>query len=205
VKRQWYRWSGGEWVESGGPASLPEGKNVLEVKVEDNAWTGAQQIGNVAVVNLGEYWLDTKPPVTTVQLSPSTPDGANGWYTKSPTVTLVAVDPNGANGSGVVRTEYSIDGGAAVRYTGPFVVGPGSHEVRYWSTDGAGNVEAAKSLTVAVIGAAVKITSGPNATVLGDSVTIEWETDVSSSSVVEYGLSTDYGRFSRANQGQATE
>ena len=223
VKRQWYQWAGGGWNESGGPASLPEGKSALEVKVEDNAWNGGSQDGNVAVVNLGEYWkdtanpslslsgpatstwlntpqtvtwsatdatsgildkkltwdnggqtnasptaipqgkrsatvwakdnalneatqtygpwwIDTTPPVPGVALSPSAPNGENGWYVSDPTMSVVATDPNGTDGSGVNATFYTLDGAPEAPFTVPVLVsGDGIHTCSARATDVAGN------------------------------------------------------------------
>jgi PKD repeat protein/glucose/arabinose dehydrogenase/type 1 glutamine amidotransferase len=90
---------------------------------------------------------DTTAPVTTATTDPATP-GPGGWFTGPVTVSLAAADEQG--GSGVARTEYTVDGGAFVPYTVPFTVtGDGTHEVTYRSVDAAGNVESAKTLAVA--------------------------------------------------------
>ena len=88
---------------------------------------------------------DTTAPVTTAAVS-GTP--VDGWLTGAATVTLTAADA----GSGVAGTEYQLDGATAwTAYTAPVVVsGDGSHELRFRSTDEAGNVETAKSVTVKI-------------------------------------------------------
>jgi regulation of enolase protein 1 (concanavalin A-like superfamily) len=89
---------------------------------------------------------DVVAPVTTATTNPAAP-GASGWYTGPVTVTLAATD----DGSGVDRTEYTVDGGAWTAYTAPFAVsGDKAHTVRYRSADKAGNVETAKTLAVKV-------------------------------------------------------
>ncbi|NOU74992.1 DNRLRE domain-containing protein, partial [Paenibacillus sp. LMG 31458] len=50
---------------------------------------------------------DVDPPVTTAMITPDQPDGQNGLYVNPVTVTLTATD----YGSGVEKTEYSLDGG----------------------------------------------------------------------------------------------
>ena len=91
---------------------------------------------------------DETAPVTTATTDPANP-GPSGWYTAPVTVTLAAADEEG--GSGVGSTEYSVDGGAFTAYGEPFAVsGDGTHEVRYRSTDAAGNVEEAGTLAVKV-------------------------------------------------------
>jgi hypothetical protein len=85
--------------------------------------------------------VDTTPPVTTATLTPGI---RNGWYA-SPTLTLTATD--GPSGSGVARTDYSLDGGATVQYIGPISgFTTGNHFVQYFSTD----VEATKLIAFKV-------------------------------------------------------
>jgi len=90
---------------------------------------------------------DTVAPVTAADV---TGPATNGWFTAAATVTLTATDNSG--GSGVARTEYQIDAATAwTAYTEPVTVaGDGTHEVRFRSVDGAGNVEAAKAVAVKV-------------------------------------------------------
>ncbi len=62
----------------------------------------------------------------------------SGWYAGDVQVTL----NTGADLSGVDKTYYSVDGGAAQLYGGPFQHTPkGSHTITFWSVDNAGNVE----------------------------------------------------------------
>ncbi|MEU5942753.1 ThuA domain-containing protein [Micromonospora sp. NPDC047548] len=96
---------------------------------------------------LGTEPVDTTAPVTTATVS-GTPTG--GWHTGPVTVTLAAVDE--ADGSGVAGTEYQLDGATDwTAYTGPVqVTGDGTYELRFRSTDGAGNVEATKKVAVKI-------------------------------------------------------
>ncbi|MFI7436445.1 ThuA domain-containing protein [Micromonospora haikouensis] len=90
---------------------------------------------------------DTAAPVTTATVS-GTP--TEGWHTAPVTVTLAAADE--AGGSGVASTEYQLDGATTwTAYTAPVqVTGDGSHELRFRSTDAAGNVEAAKTVALKI-------------------------------------------------------
>ncbi|SMD21507.1 ThuA domain-containing protein [Kibdelosporangium aridum] len=83
---------------------------------------------------VGNGVVDRQAPQTV--LTASAPDGKDGWYITTPTVTLAANDE-----SGVASTEYSVDGGAWTPYTQPFPVSDGTHAIRYRSTDISGNVE----------------------------------------------------------------
>ncbi|MEU8614092.1 DUF1349 domain-containing protein, partial [Actinoplanes sp. NPDC048791] len=90
---------------------------------------------------------DTTAPVTSAKVS-GTP--VEGWYTGNVTVTLTAADETG--GSGVAGTEYQLDDATTwTAYTAAVPVGgDGTHEVRFRSTDAAGNLEPAKSVTVKI-------------------------------------------------------
>jgi hypothetical protein len=62
----------------------------------------------------------------------------SGWYAGDVLVTLTT----GADLSGVDKTYYSVDGGAAQEYSAAFSHTPrGSHTITFWSVDKAGNVE----------------------------------------------------------------
>lgn len=101
--------------------------------------TDVAQIAGGYNHSLALYAPETIPPVTTASLSLAA--NADGWNNASPvTVTLSAEDEVG--GSGVASTEYTLDGGAAQNYTGPFdVTGEGAHTLTYRSTDNDGNEE----------------------------------------------------------------
>ncbi|WP_373872398.1 OmpL47-type beta-barrel domain-containing protein, partial [Acrocarpospora phusangensis] len=86
-------------------------------------------------------------PVTTATPDPAQP--ASGWFTGLVLVTLAGVDE--AQGSGVAKTEFQLDGGAWTAYAEPVVVtGDGPHTLNYRSVDRAGNVEQAKALALKV-------------------------------------------------------
>ena len=100
-----------------------------------NAGGSLWACGNGGVV--ATYLIDTTPPVTTatgLQAANNT-----GWRTTGQSVTLTATDAQ----SGVKATYYTVDGGATTTYTKPFTVSTsGTHTVKYWSVDVAGNTEA---------------------------------------------------------------
>ncbi|TYC03947.1 DUF1349 domain-containing protein [Micromonospora sp. WP24] len=90
---------------------------------------------------------DETAPVTAATVT-GTP--VEGWHTGPVTVTLAATDESG--GSGLAGTEYQLDGAQSwTTYTGPVPVsGDGEHELRFRSTDKAGNVEATKTAAVKI-------------------------------------------------------
>ena len=94
---------------------------------------------------------DSTPPTTTIALSPTSPDGSNGWYVHQPTVTVGAVDNDG--GSGVAETRCVLDPSSVPSsfdalpstpcpYLGAgAAVADGVHTVYAASIDDAGNAE----------------------------------------------------------------
>ena len=101
-----------------------------------NFWA-TNNIGVDSLHETGYVNLDLTAPVTTATNLQT--NAATGWSTSGVTVTLSATD---TGGSGLSSTWYTVDGGSAQLYTGPFLVsGDGVHPVSYWSVDMAGNVE----------------------------------------------------------------
>ncbi|MEV5595524.1 family 16 glycoside hydrolase [Streptomyces sp. NPDC052496] len=89
---------------------------------------------------------DTTPPRTS-----ATTEGqrnSDGEYLGRATVTVTATD----EGSGVARTEYSLDGGPFLAYTVPVVVDrAGRHTVAHRATDRAGNTSEAVRVPLTVV------------------------------------------------------
>ncbi len=110
--------------------------------------------GNTEVAHSGFVNVDkTAPATTAVGLQP---DALTGWRVTAQSVSLSAADAR----SGVVATFYTVDGAGPSTYTAPFDVGAvGSHVVTYWSSDAAGNVEAARTGYVNIADPATPLTS----------------------------------------------
>jgi hypothetical protein len=130
-------------------------------------WIGLAGGGNKLFWTL--YWqyfgdplaVDRIPPVTTVH-------GADQlWHKSAVTLTFTALDNLG--GSGVVRTQYALDGGPWMSGTSLTIAAPathaddGVHTVSYRSIDYAGNVEKAESCEAKID------TTPPTTTVTGPS------------------------------------
>jgi hypothetical protein len=100
--------------------------------------------------------IDTTAP-TTAAVNPISP--ASGWFvTSGVPFAFAASDAD----SGVAATYYTIDGGAAQTYGEPFTadLSTGTHTVKYWSVDLAGNTESTRSLTIRVDTVPPMITGG---------------------------------------------
>ncbi|HVR11785.1 MAG TPA: LamG domain-containing protein, partial [Thermoanaerobaculia bacterium] len=95
---------------------------------------------------------DSTPPVTTATLSPA--PNAAGWNSSDVTVTLTAADDE-TGGTGVRQIAYSAAGAQPAGTTilagssGSFTIATeGTTTITFFGTDNAGNVEAAKTVTV---------------------------------------------------------
>ena len=97
--------------------------------------TCKDKAGNTATKTVDGIQIDRHAPATGVSVSGEL---HNGWYQAGIDVDLSASD----NLSGVDKTYYSVDGGAAQLYSAAVsIVEDGTHTFTYWSTDKAGNVE----------------------------------------------------------------
>jgi len=105
------------------------------------AYWSTDNAGNVETARTIRVKLDDAAPVTTLDTSPASPNGTNGWLTSSASFTLGATDAT----SGVATRFFRLDGGATQTFTGPVALTQGDHTVEYWSVDNAGNVETAQT------------------------------------------------------------
>ena len=138
-------------------------------------------------------------PTTTATLSPASPDGANGWYVTSPTLTLDAITGCGA----IARTEYSLDNGSSWQtYNGPVTLGQeGVIPVLFRSIDQAGTIEPTGSQTVMVdlnqptlqIAADPPRISSPNGRSVPVLVAATGADSASGLSQVSYQVNDEYG------------
>ncbi|GAA0973887.1 hypothetical protein GCM10009555_029350 [Acrocarpospora macrocephala] len=169
VDRTEYQLDGGAWTGYAEPVVITgDGSHTL-------AYRSADKAGNVEAAKTLAVKVDATAPVTTAD---TTPVGGVS-------VVLSAADAT----SGVAGTEYSLDGGAWTPYTQTVVIsGEGEHELRYRSTDKAGNVEEIKAVTVKIedsVAPTVLITGVADGTRYGDSLDlpIGWEAIDSGSGV----------------------
>jgi hypothetical protein len=110
------------------------------------------QSGNGQVVITYSSSADTTAPTTTISLSPASPNGQNGWYTRPLTISIAATDPDDTGGiqTRCVLDPASIPGSfadlpappCAYLGTGTSISQDGTHTVYAASEDPAGNIEA---------------------------------------------------------------
>jgi chitodextrinase len=105
---------------------------------------GTDDAGNLSnVTSIVVSNIDKIAPVTVASVSPTAPNGSNGWYTSDVTVSLAVYD----NLSGVANTEYQVNNGDWITYTGSIpAFGEGNYTIGYRSTDQAGNVELTQTI-----------------------------------------------------------
>lgn len=105
-----------------------------------------------SVINAEES-LDLTPPISTSTLTGTM--GQPGYYMSNVAVALSASDPvidgNASTTSGVLKIQYSLDGGATTTYQSTVdVKSEGDHTVSFYATDNAGNNEQPQSLTFTI-------------------------------------------------------
>jgi hypothetical protein len=126
--------------------------------------------GNFSTETYVYAYIDTTAPVSTASLSG---DLASSTYYSPVQVTLSATD----NLSGVSHTYYTLDGGSQVTYASAFTVSAvGSHTVKYWSVDKAGNTESTHTLTFTIANGVPAAISSPasGSHFTGTSETFSW-------------------------------
>ncbi len=132
------------WLFATAPVELAAGKQIVGITLPEK--------GNLHVFAIAENGVQPPPdltaPTTTALVTPASPSGSNGWWKGPVQVTLAAADDE--DGDGLARSEYRL-GGDWSPYARPFTISAdGEHEVAYRSVDKAGNVEAARSVTVRI-------------------------------------------------------
>jgi hypothetical protein len=113
-----------------------DGTRTMTVRYRDAAGNTFDRSDTIA--------LDTTPATTTVTTSPATPDGRNGWYVTTPTVTLSASE----QGS-VLRYKWTA-GAAWTAYASGLTVAEGNTTLYVSSIDPAGNVEPTRTTSFKV-------------------------------------------------------
>lgn len=135
-----YQVDGGAFVPYTAAVPVDEGVHVYGFRASDVA-------GNVSPVATVSVGRDATAPLTAASFAPG---NDAGWSSDAVPVVLTASDA----GSGVISTEYSVEGGAWLPYDGASVTvsGDGVHTIEFRSTDAAGNVEETKAATIKIDG-----------------------------------------------------
>ena len=142
--------------------------------------------GNVETAKTHVLVKDWTPPVTT--------SNALASYTGDAIIDLTGTDAL----AGVAGTYYSLDGQPQQSGTRVTVTADGTHTLRFWSVDRAGNVESQKSATFTIIGGTPDITppvttSNAAAAYTGDAVITLTASDTGGSGVQTTYYTVDGG------------
>ncbi|KRF42973.1 OmpL47-type beta-barrel domain-containing protein [Paenibacillus sp. Soil787] len=133
--------------DSGSGIALVTPDTLVSSEGSNQSVTGIAEdrAGNQANTVVGNIHIDKTKPNTSSILSPSAPDGANGWYVHPVTLGLAATD----NLAGVAQIAYSLDDGLTwLPYTEPVTITQdGRYTISYRSTDYAGNEEQSKTVS----------------------------------------------------------
>jgi parallel beta-helix repeat protein len=144
-----------------GSAAIDAGDNSLVPTGVTTDQRGRDRFVN-GITDLGafEFSPQTAPVTTAVSSGQAYADQHAGWNNTDVSITLAATDPGG---SGVARTEYTLDGGADwITYAAPFTLrDEGTYVIGYRSVDLGGNVEATHSLTVKIDKTAPRVSAQP--------------------------------------------
>ena len=133
-----YSLNGGAWVR-GTSVTVTASTKTAVAKTNTLAYRAVDKAGNVEATRTGEIKIDTTKPVTSSNAGTVT-------YAGSFTLVLTGSD----TGSGVKTSYVSVDGKAYQPTNSMVITGVGRHTVKFYSVDGAGNVETAKSVTVRI-------------------------------------------------------
>lgn len=128
----YYHWDSSSDVVYDGAIQAPEGVHTLYYYSVDKA-------GNKEDVKSKTFKVDLSTPITTFTISPTEPDGKNGWYVTQPTITLSSQE-------GIIT--YRWDNEPFKEYTGPIKAPEGIHKLEFHAKDTSGNLEKTQRLTI---------------------------------------------------------
>lgn len=131
-----YRLGEGEWVAYEDPFVVDEpGTTTVDWRAADVAGNSVEGSFDVEVPE-GEGPTDPEAPTVTVGTTPAAPNGKNGWYTRSVSLTATAT-----GGTGALTIERRVNGGEWVTHTGTYrLTQDGSYRVQFQATDAEGVV-----------------------------------------------------------------
>jgi hypothetical protein len=133
------------WTASDPESGIPTAPADTIITGEGIGLTSTQTVKNGAGLS---STATSSPAVKIDRTAPTTgiSGTSNNWVNNSVTVGLSATD----NLSGVAKTQYTVDGGVIQTGQSLTLSTDGDHTVTYFSTDGAGNVEAVRTAHVKV-------------------------------------------------------
>jgi hypothetical protein len=119
-----YKFGNGDYQEYDVSFSPPEGISTL-------FWRSVDQAGNEEDEKSRSFRIDTIPPSLEYSFYPYVPDGKNGFYRTSPSLSISSEDGD--------AIYYSIDDGDLLVFMGPVTIPDGEHTIKMLPIDKAGN------------------------------------------------------------------
>jgi len=172
-----------------------EGTHSVSFKLTDNATNDAVRKSTVLI--------DKTPPSTNIKLVGTM--GNEGWYKGSVVINLTASDAT----SGISSIFYCIDSGSMEVYSDDLsITNGGATNISYYSTDMAGNSDAADGLSqlfkLDPAGPACEILGAPSAFTTPD-VSISWQGQDNDSGMDHFEVSFDGADFAQVGNLTSTE
>jgi hypothetical protein len=157
------------WTENYGSGGVRDGSNIT-FTVPANATTTFSYVASSHVLTVTSVAADSTPPVIVAQALPVAPDGANGWYRSSPTVSFSVTDPESAvtSTTGCEATTVATDGATTVTCSATSAGGTATSSTTIWLdatppviTCGTTPTFGLRATGASVTGAVSDATSGP--------------------------------------------
>ncbi|MGB0653499.1 MAG: chitobiase/beta-hexosaminidase C-terminal domain-containing protein [Thermoplasmatota archaeon] len=124
---------------------------------------------------------DGAAPFTTLAIDPASPDGLDGWYSSTPTVTLTTNEAD-------TNITYTLNEGTSMSYAAPFTLPDGeANQLNFSAVDQFGNTEATRtSATFKVDATAPGQVAQPTVAVEGDGLKVQWGAVVDETSGISH-------------------
>jgi predicted RNA-binding Zn-ribbon protein involved in translation (DUF1610 family) len=121
--------------------SSGEAKFNVKTNSDDEATLTITYSGFVPYISSVQL-LDQIPPITAYKISPSEPDGMNGWYVTSPSINLTVNEDN-------TITYYKWDNTPTMsEFSSPITAPEGAHTLHFYSVDSSDNTELSQSFSL---------------------------------------------------------
>ena len=141
------------------------------------------QAGNVEATRSRQFKVDAHVETSSLNISPTVPDGNAGWYRTVPTITLSA--------TGGATIYYNWDYAANTAYSSPVSASAGTHTIYFHSEDEAGNTEwPNKSQTVKTDPSAPSV-SVSSVSTSQNQATVQWSGSDEQSGIANYEIKLD--------------
>jgi hypothetical protein len=141
IDKTYYTTNGSDPTTSSSIYDVSTGIILTATGVYTIKYFSTDKAGNTENIKSAAYqvWVDASLPVSNYTISPSSPDGNDGWYITDPTIHITASDPD----SGIAAIYYRVNSGPLSNYdpSGILVPFQGLNTIEFYSVDNVGNIE----------------------------------------------------------------